>query len=292
VGVLCPTSTWAKVTREAIVGGATIPLKGLVVRESLLNLLQEWSNWQASRPPFVLKLDKAALGSKRNARRIVTIESWPKASRARDFGAPKDSRLHLGLLPQPFLGDLRRASIYILGLNPGLGPGDYYAEYKVPKFRKALLANLKQKFKRDSLPFLFLDPQYAWHGGFAWWHRKLADVIARLAQTRKEEFAKARAYLARELASIELVAYHSSKSAGGWVRRLPFVSLARAFVHDFVIPRVRRGEAVAIAIRQEKIWGLPKEIGFVSYTSQEALAASLSAHSRGGRAILQHLRSA
>ncbi len=253
-----------------------------------MNLLQEWANWKASKPPFVLDSDQAVLGSERNARRIVTIESWPKAYRAADFCAPKDSRLHLGLMPQPFLGDLRRASIYILGLNPGLGPGDYYAEYEVARFRRALLANLKQN-KRRSFPFLFLDPQYAWHGGFAWWHGKLAGVIARLAQTRNVEFAKQRAQLARELASIELVPYHSSKSPGGWIR-LESVSLALTFVHNSVVPRVRSGKAIAIAIRQTKIWKLPKEIGFVSYTRQEARAASLSPDSRGGRAILDHLR--
>jgi len=255
-----------------------------------MNLIREWANWRARRAPFVLKSDEAVLLSERNARRIVKIRSWQQAHRGEDFCAPKDSRLHLGLLPQPFLGDLRSASIYILGLNPGVGPGDYYAEYEVAKFRGALLANLKQKFRRGSLPFLFLDPQYAWHGGFAWWHGKLAKVISYLAEeTWQDSFAEARACLAGKLASIELVPYHSSKSPGGWIR-LESVSLALAFVHNSVVPRVRSGNAIAIAIRQAKIWKLPEETGFVSYTRQEARAASLSPNTRGGRAILRHLR--
>jgi hypothetical protein len=110
-----------------------------------MNLIREWANWRARKAPFVLKSDETVLLSERNARRIVKIRSWQQAHRAEDFCAPKDSRLHLGLLPQPFLGDLRRASIYILGLNPGLGPSDYYAEYEVPQFKRALLLNLKQK---------------------------------------------------------------------------------------------------------------------------------------------------
>ncbi len=59
-------------------------------------------------------------------------------------------------------------------MNPGPGPHDYYGEYEVPKYRAALLANLKQG---PPTPFLFLDPQFAWHGGFDWWQEKLAKVI-------------------------------------------------------------------------------------------------------------------
>jgi hypothetical protein len=66
-----------------------------------------------------------------------------------------------GLLPQPFIGDLRLASIYVLSLNPGLQPSDYYGEYAVPEYRNAFLANLKQQFHEKAPPFIFLDPHYS-----------------------------------------------------------------------------------------------------------------------------------
>lgn len=254
-----------------------------------MNLIRAWTNWKTSKPPFVLDSDRGILDSERNAKQTITICSWRQAYLAKDFCGPKDKRLHLGLLPQPFLGDLSHASIFILGLNPGLGPGDYYAEYEVAKFRRALRANLEQRFRRGSLPFVFLDPQYAWHGGFVWWHRKLAAVISCLSKTWEVDFAKARERLAGRLASIELVPYHSSELASRWIR-LESVSLALSFVANEVVQRVRSGKAIAIAIRQAKIWRLPKEKGFVSYTHQEAHAASLSPESRGGRAILSHVR--
>jgi hypothetical protein len=256
-----------------------------------MDLLREWSHWNPATPPFILESDEVVLRSERSARAVITIRNWPDAHRAADFCAPKDHRLHLGLLPQPFLGDLRRASVYVLLLNPGLGPTDYYGENEVPEYRKALLANLKQKFERRSLPFLFLDPQYAWHGGFGWWHGKLAGVISRLAETWDVRFGKARARLARELASIELLPYHSPsfRDAGGWIRDLRSVTLARSFVCDIVVPRVRRGEAIVIATRQAKIWNLPKHSGVVNYNGQQARAAHLSPNSPGGSAILRHL---
>jgi len=222
---------------------------------------------------------------------VITIRNWPDAHRAADFCAPKDHRLHLGLLPQPFCGDLRRASIYVLLLNPGLGPCDYYGEHEVPEYRKALLANLKQECDRASCPFLLRDPQYSWQGGFGWWHWKLAGVMSRLADTWAVSFAEARAGLARELASIELVPYHSPsfRDAAGWIQDLQSVALARAFVRDVVVPRVRRGEAIVIVTRQVKAWNLPKHSRIVCYSGQQARAAHLSPHSPGGRAILQHL---
>jgi hypothetical protein len=256
-----------------------------------MDLLREWASWKRDTPPFVLKRDRAVFDSAGDGRTSVTIPSWREAYSASDFCAPKDHRLHLGLLPQPFLGDLRRASIYILLLNPGLGPHDYYGEHKVPEFREALRANLKQRFRRGSVPFVFLDPQFSWHGGFGWWHGKLAGVISRLAAMWEIPFATARFRLARELASIELVPYHSSsfRSASGWIHRLESVSLARAFVHDVVVPRVRRGKAIIIVTRQVRAWDLPNHHGIVRYSAQEARAAHLSPGSQGGMAILRHL---
>ena len=238
-----------------------------------------------------LDADRAVLTSQRSAHALVTITSWSEAHAAEDFGAPNDKRLHLGLLPQPFCGDLRTASVYVLLLNPGLGPSDYYGEYEVVEYRRGLLATLKQRFPEDSIPFLFLDPQFSWHGGFGWWHGKLAGVIGNLAAMWSVSFAEARARLSRELASIELFPYHSGafRDAGGWIRHLHSVALARAFVRDVVIPRVEQGEAIAIVTRQAKVWDLPEHRRIVRYGPTEARAAHLSPGSRGGQAILSHL---
>jgi len=134
--------------------------------------------------------------------------NWQEAFRAPDFCAPGDNKLHLSLLPQPFIGDVKNASIYILELNPGLGPSDYYGESEVPEYHDALLANLQQDFSKSDLPFLFLDPKFAWHGGFDWWHGKLAKVIEELQslippnKTNTCKFAEARYLLASNLASM------------------------------------------------------------------------------------------
>jgi hypothetical protein len=258
-----------------------------------MNLLDAWANWRPGSAPFVLDGDRETLNSDHCAEAIVTHRSRRKASKAPDFCAPGDRRLHLGLLPQPFLGDVRRATVYILLLNPGLGPDDYYGEYNVPRYRAMLLANLRQEFRGISqVPFLFLNPQFAWHGGWNWWHGKLAGVIDRLASARRISFSEARLQLGSVIASIELVPYHSAvfKDVGGLVRKLRSVDLARHFVTDFVLPRVQSSEAIAIVTRKVAAWNLPEHRGVVTYSSGQARAAHLTPDSPGGRAILRHLR--
>ena len=99
-----------------------------------MNLIDAWADWQPDSPPFVLDGDREVLTSQRSARAVVTHRSWQEASQAPDFSEPGDRKLHLGLLPQPFFGDVQNASIYVLLLNPGIGPSDYYGEYEVPEY--------------------------------------------------------------------------------------------------------------------------------------------------------------
>jgi len=66
--------------------------------------------------------------------------------------------------------------------------------------------------------------------------------------------------------------------------------LARRFVAEYVVPKVRRRGAILIAMRKVRVWGIPDPLeGTVVYTGGEARAAHLTPGSRGGRAIVEHL---
>ena len=93
-----------------------------------MGLLSEWSKaadqWNPGSAPYMLGDDVGWLKSDD----IVTYHSWDEARQAPDFYGPdrkKDKRLHLGLLPVPFMGDLLNASIYVLMTNPGVTRDDY-----------------------------------------------------------------------------------------------------------------------------------------------------------------------
>ncbi len=93
------------------------------------------------------------------------------------------------------------------------------------------------------------------------------------------------------MAAIELFPYHSSRFKDGdrWLKRLPSVQMAREFVDEVVMPRVRSGEAIVIVTRKVKLWGIGEEPGVVLYSGAQARAAYLTPGSLGGRAILGHL---
>ena len=253
-----------------------------------MNLIEAWSKWEPGTPPYILEADRSLLYSMKSKKKIVVHESWEAAYSSDEFQGKADSSLHLGLIPQPFKGDVLNASIYILLLNPGLAASDYFGEHQVAEYRNALLTNLKQEFNYGKVPFFPLDPRFAWNGGFAWWNRKLKRVIAVIAEHKKISFKEARESVARKIASIELFPYHSSKfkDADKWLENLPSVQLARNFVNQVVLDRVSSGKAVAIITRKVKVWSLPEMSGIITYSAGQARGASLSPKTAGGKAIL------
>lgn len=136
------------------------------------DLISFWKSCRFERPPFVHPKDRDKLTEilKPKKRKILeknglgSQESNHRSFRGYLFGErfkPDDDGLHLSLLPVPYVGNLRKASVVVLMLNPGFNYSDYWAESdecKIPEFRKRLKANLKQSFNGVEYPFLFLDP--------------------------------------------------------------------------------------------------------------------------------------
>ena len=268
-----------------------------------MGLLREWSEaadqWNPGVTPFVLGADADWLKSYSS----VIYRSWDEARQASGFYVPdkrRDRRLHLGLLPVPFMGDLRNASIYVLMANPGVKPDDY-REHEESAFRRTLLANLRQERLDGVLPFPYLDPRFDWHDGFKYWDgdHGLGKTIGELARVWGIPEPEARAMLCDRLAVIQTVPYHSASGPrpSKWLNSWPSVRLAGEFLRDTVVPRVRSGEAIVLAMRRVKDWDqyLPTDLSdgqgvMRSANSGEAIGVSLGPNSRWGRAILRQLR--
>ena len=80
-------------------------------------------------------------------------------------------RFHLGLVPVPYAGNLSSAKLFLLMANPGFQSLDYFAESFVPKFKKRAIQNLRQEGQEEKYPMLYLDPEFAWHGGGEYWRK-------------------------------------------------------------------------------------------------------------------------
>ena len=190
----------------------------------------------------------------------ATVEhhlSWKAFTGASGFGAPDDSAFHLGLLPMPFLGNLRRASVFLVSLNPGLGPHDYFGEHHVTEYSKALLKNLRQD--RDAR-FPFLDPAHAWHGGSAYWAPRLRGITEGVQRGLKISPRESRELCAEHIAVLELVPYHSGnfKLVRRGIDALESTNLIRNFVFSELLPRHRDKDCKLIVLRSRDLWLRPK----------------------------------
>lgn len=257
-----------------------------------MNLLEAWREW--SMPigtPMILDGDEPILEAKRSRSLYTMSNTWKEYTSEAAFGRGNDFRFHLSLIPVPFVGDLERAKIFILLLNPGLEPQDYYGELHVSSFRQRLLDNLAQRFNPGDVPFFCLDPTFSWHSGFAWWNAKLRRIISVVAEQLALTYAQARAAVARSIAAIDLVPYHS-ESYNLPVRveqRLRSVQLARDYVQSVLLPRAAAGEVLVVITRKARVWGVTASPGVVVYSSDEARAAHLTPNSTGGKCILEQL---
>ena len=248
-------------------------------------LLSAWKDFQPHQAPYILPGDESLLDETKLYRRF---KGWDGFIADPEFGTPGNSQLHLDLLPIPFIGNMKTASIFLLMLNPGFGPHDYFGEYRVPDYRSALLDNLKQARGNS---FLSLDPQFSWHRGFDYWHAKLKDVISDFAHQKGLPYGRARKFFQSRIAALELVPYHSVKFSvpTGVSNSLRSVRLARAFVQEELLPRAKNGDCLLVVTRAAKHWQLSAHRNVIIYGATEARSAHLSPNSRGGLAILKFL---
>jgi hypothetical protein len=253
-------------------------------------LVSFWRKFDVEKPPFVHPEDLPVLRQKDRWLKNgdpVDFDTFIASTR---FGDPEDIRLHLSLLPVPYVGDLVRAEIVVFLLNPGFSYSDYWAETKMPGFRKRLEENLQQSFKGVEFPFLYLDPEFCWHPGFIWWEKKLRDVVTEIAKQKfNGSYLVALSNLSRRLACLELVPYHSSSFGDrSLIEQLPSVKLARQFASGTLVPAANAHKCTLIVTRQAKTWGLPDGTkNAIVYEGGHTRGASLSITSRGGQAILR-----
>jgi hypothetical protein len=112
-----------------------------------------------------------------------------------------------------------------------------------------------------------------------------------LADTLSIPLSAARQWLASRLAVIEAVPYRSV--TGGHSRQLlhdlQSSRLAKGFVHDHVMARVRARDAVVVAVRAATFWELPKHPGVVCLESKNARSVRFSVDSSHGKLIRKAL---
>jgi hypothetical protein len=249
-------------------------------------LIEGWRECNFKSPPYLFPKDNVEILN-RNAK---IFQSYDEYIASTQFGKQNDTSLHIGLLPVPYAGNLEKASIFILMLNPGFSPSNYFFEQNSLTYRKAHIRTLRQENGSDDYPFIYLYPEFAWHPGSKYWQNKLQTIIEAYSKHLGTKYQEAMSQVSKKLACLELFPY-SSKSFGesSLLDKLQSSLVMLKYVHDVVIPKAEEGKAVIIATRSIKYWNLPKHKNIIIYEGGETHAAHLSLKSRGGKAIAKHL---
>ncbi len=259
------------------------------------SLFRFWSDFfDDCHPPYIHRKDCEPLcGYLRGKPHLPDPLSFDKFIKSQRFD-PKDEDFHFSLLPVPYVGNLAKADVFILLLNPGFAPGDYYAEYENRAFKRALRRNLEQDFQGTEYPFLYLNPRFCWNGGYRWWEAKLRDIVQTVAKEQHGGcYLDALKAVSRRVVAIELVPYHSARfRSRPEITNLPSAQAAKKWVRDSLVSRAKQRKVVIVVTRKTEVWGIRQfRDSIVCYNGSEARAAHLTSNSRGGKAILKRLRS-
>ena len=102
------------------------------------------------------------------------------------------------LLPVPYLGNLKKAKIIVLCLNPGYNRKlDNRAYFKDKYYFQENLKSLKFT---SHTPFYCLDTKFDYSGGYIWWTRLLKSLI--------KDFGLRS--LSKKLMCLQYIGYHST----------------------------------------------------------------------------------
>jgi hypothetical protein len=214
-----------------------------------------------------------------------------------DHARAQAAGLQLQLLPLPVNGSLERASAVIVMLNSGFGASDAAWEANHPSEateREASRARniLQSHTATDRYPFYDFNPRLADHPGAQYWRKKLGSVCREIAIQRRLALDAAREFVANRVAVVQRVAYASSDSTGvaKACGQLPSSMAAQSLVRGLI----EEGKTLIIVVRGASALGLSRgdeAENLVVFDPQttEPVRADLSASSRCGKALVQHL---
>jgi hypothetical protein len=169
-----------------------------------LEIVEFWKACQLEKPPFVHPEDAPVLKSRFGDLSKDLPGSFKEFVASARFGQFADKNFHFALYPHPYAGDLSRADIFILQLNPGMNLAHYHVEWNGPAFRSIMVRNMRQDLEGRDFPFWPLDPDLCGTPGFRWWESKLRDVCTIIAQKKYDgRYVEGLRAMSQRLALIE-----------------------------------------------------------------------------------------
>jgi hypothetical protein len=246
--------------------------------------ISSWRNCRFDSPPYFFDGDQDIISGRDE---MLFCHSFDEYIARSDFG--KKNRIHVGLLPIPYIGNLDNATIFVLMMNPGFSPGDYFAEQSAD-YREAYIKNIYQENAGDEYPFMFLNPNYSWSPGSTYWEPKLRSIAEDISQKKSIDYRNALRLLAKQIVCLELIPYHAQEfNIGSLIDDLPSAIAVLKYVHEVLVPKAQKDMITIVVTRRVKDWDLPDDKNIIKYKRNQSRAAHLSIKSPGGKAIRRRL---
>ncbi len=110
----------------------------------------------------------------------------------------KNEGYRLDAFPDPFIGNLDRATVVFLSLNPGFEDDDINVNLQNDFFISESRKNLTHE---SNIPFLYLADEMKHTHGYGWWH----DLLDKSVREEKLSYET----LSKKIMIIEYMPYHS-----------------------------------------------------------------------------------
>jgi len=259
----------------------------IVMSKAHRELVDAWRKVPLKKRPFLLPGDEC-LKKEKNRPLIATHSSFQDYSHGSDYNDRNSTLLHTGLIPLPYLGDLKNAKIYILLNNPGIGDLDYIAEDRFPELRRALTRSLRQELDPE-YPMMYLNPAFSWHGGGQYWISRFKEYISLIMSKGGVTFHKAMSILSQQICCLEYLPYHSARFGLGkpFQENLKSTQLVKAFVKKDLVPRAENGEIGIIVARGKSRWEV--EESDKNVVILKGMATHFGPDTEQGQLISKHL---
>lgn len=204
---------------------------------------------------------------------LVPPQSFASFIKSKDYAEKNSQKVHVGLLPRPYSGDIENARIYFLMINPGFGPWDYFAEEN-PEYRKDAIQTLKQQRLDLQYPFSQLNPKFSWTGGGRYWNKKLAPLIKHIQIENEVSYQEAASWVSKQFAVLELFPYHSQTFgiSNKLLNKLPSSQVIKRCVQELAI---KHPDRLIIVARKVKMWGINENDNVLLFNNIEARGAHL-----------------
>lgn len=148
---------------------------------------------------------------------------------------PENMGWKIGLIPIPYIGNYKKASVIILCLNPGyrekLDLDDYNNKYYFKE-------NVKTLTMKSRVPFFFLDPKIDFSGGYIWWAKILKQLISKFGLK----------LISKKIMCLQYLGYHSKTYINP-----PCILPSQKFTFNLLRQAIKDQKTIVI-MRSKKLW--------------------------------------